>query len=88
MEVAAREYGDYHEKMVNEIKNGEIHRWLPNAVESNHIEYFNSKTVEDFEYELNSKLCKTSSTPWLLEYKLLCMRMLQQMWRDKVSILL
>lgn len=87
VEVAAREYGDYHEKLVNEIQNGEIYRWKPvNAVENNRIDCINAKAVEEFEYELSSKLCKVSNTPWLFEYKILCMRILKQMWRDKVSI--
>ncbi|KAI8118946.1 ATP-binding cassette sub-family G member 1 [Lucilia cuprina] len=84
IEVAAREYGDFHEKMVNEVKNGKIYNWLP--VEQKQIEYLNSSKLEEFELEINPNLYKHRTTPWLLEYRILSRQMLTQMWRDKSYI--
>lgn len=85
IEVAAREYGDYHDELVNEVKNGKIYEWLPaNEVEKNQQKYLNSKIVEEFEMELDTNLRRGISTPWLLEYKILCTQRLRHMWRDKV----
>ncbi|KAM7344612.1 ATP-binding cassette sub-family G member 1-like isoform 2-T2 [Cochliomyia hominivorax] len=89
IEVAAREYGDYHKEMVNEIQNGKIYKWLPIETDierKDQISHFNSDTVEDFELEISTILRKCTKTPWLLEYKILFNRMLKQMWRDKSYI--
>lgn len=84
IEVAAQEYGDYNEQMVNEMNNGKTFNWCPPTQDTD-IEqnYLNSKLIYEFDMELHSNMYPRT-TPWILEYKILYIQMLKQMWRDKV----
>ncbi|ALC39759.1 CG4822 [Drosophila busckii] len=90
IEVACHEYGDHHNRMVEAVGNGRVSRWTPAAVSSPG----NSETtsgassyyeIEQFGLELDLSLL-TPKSSWWAQYKLLLMRMLLQMWRDKSYI--
>lgn len=91
IEVACHEYGDgYHNLMVENVQNGRVLRWMQpvekdvptkSATTSGASSYYE---VEQFEQQLNPKLL-VSSCSWWMQYKLLLMRMLLQMWRNKVK---
>lgn len=76
--------------MVENVNNGRVTRWTQ-PVEK-HVPTKSETTsgasscyeVEQFEQELSPKLL-VSSCSWWMQYKLLLMRMLLQMWRDKVK---
>ncbi|XP_032591986.1 ATP-binding cassette sub-family G member 1 isoform X2 [Drosophila grimshawi] len=94
IEVACNEYGNnYHDRMVQATSNGRVSRWTP-AVASGKVTPTKSDTtsgassyyeIEQFEEEINPKLLSPKST-WWMQYKLLLMRMMLQMWRDKSHI--
>ena len=86
IEVAAQEYGDYNEKMVSEVNNGKTYNWCPSIQDGNvQNDYLNSKVIDEFEMELYSNIYPRTTT-WFLEYKILYIQMLKQMWRDKVCV--
>ncbi|KNC20969.1 hypothetical protein FF38_09024 [Lucilia cuprina] len=95
IEVACREYGDYHNSMVKAIDNGKVYRWQPDS------EYKHPKSItptksdttsgassfdeiEQFEMDFDVKKFKSTTTWW--QYKLLLQRMIVKMWRDKSYI--
>ncbi|TMW43054.1 hypothetical protein DOY81_011867, partial [Sarcophaga bullata] len=80
IEVAAKEYGDYNEKLVSEVNNGKTYNWCPENVQN---DFLNSNVIDEFEMELHSNMYPRTTT-WILEYKILYIQMLKQMWRDKV----
>lgn len=95
IEVACGEYGnDFNGLMVAAIENGKVTRWTPpqeldqgKATSSNKSDTTSGASsyveeVEQFVQELNPKLLKAKSS-WWMQYKLLLVRMLMQMWRDK-----
>uniref|UniRef100_A0A1A9ZJ11 ABC transporter domain-containing protein n=1 Tax=Glossina pallidipes TaxID=7398 RepID=A0A1A9ZJ11_GLOPL len=79
--------------MVNAVENGKIYRWLPksesdnvNSTRPNKSETTSGVSsfdeIEKFEMEIDKKLLRPQST-WWQQYRLLLMRMLTRMWRDK-----
>ncbi|KAL9924202.1 ATP-binding cassette subfamily G member 4 isoform 1-T6 [Glossina fuscipes fuscipes] len=93
IETACHEYGDYHSSMVNAVENGKIYRWLPKSESDNLNSTRRNKSettsgvssfdeIEKFEMEIDKKLLRPQST-WWQQYRLLLMRMLTRMWRDK-----
>uniref|UniRef100_A0A1A9W0H5 ABC transporter domain-containing protein n=1 Tax=Glossina brevipalpis TaxID=37001 RepID=A0A1A9W0H5_9MUSC len=94
IEAACREYGDYHSSMVNTIENGKIYRWLPKSEENlNSTKPTKSETtsgvssfdeIEKYKMEIDKELLQRQST-WWQQYRLLLMRMLTRMWRDKFN---
>ncbi|EDX03171.1 GD22989 [Drosophila simulans] len=94
IEVACLEYGgSYHEPMVEAMGNGKVARWSPPAEEGKTTPTKTDTTSgassfyerDQFEEEISPKLLK-SKCSWWLQYKLLLVRMLIQMWRDKSYI--
>lgn len=93
IEVACHEYGHtYPNVMVKTVKNGKVSRWTQ-PIEKVDDTLTKSETtsgassyyeVEQFDQELSPKLLISKSS-WWMQYKLLLMRMLLQMWRDKVK---
>uniref|UniRef100_T1PBK3 ABC-2 type transporter n=1 Tax=Musca domestica TaxID=7370 RepID=T1PBK3_MUSDO len=100
IEVACREYGDYHKQMVNAIDNGNVYRWMPNSrySEMKSISPTTSNTtsgassgasslneLEQFEMEIDKKALQ-SHCSWWLQYRILLHHMVTKMWRDKSYI--
>lgn len=96
IEVACHEYGHtYPNLMVETVKNGRVSRWTQPIEPKDDDPPTKSETtsgassfyeVEQFDQELSPKLLISKSS-WWMQYKLLLMRMLLQMWRDKVKCL-
>ncbi|XP_068141554.1 ATP-binding cassette subfamily G member 4 [Drosophila tropicalis] len=101
IEVACNEYGEgFNDLMVEAMDNGKVTRWMPQLqhedgnggkitptrtdTTSGASSYY-EETIEQFEEEINPKLLRSKSS-WWMQYKLLLMRMLLQMWRDKSYI--
>ncbi|KAI9584047.1 hypothetical protein GQX74_010382 [Glossina fuscipes] len=74
-------------------ENGKIYRWLPKSESDNLNSTRRNKSettsgvssfdeIEKFEMEIDKKLLRPQST-WWQQYRLLLMRMLTRMWRDK-----
>ena len=92
--MAAGEYGtEYLEKMVNLVENGSVLKWYPPDSQStyskpstdSHIGTDNNMhSIDKFIEEINPKLLKSKAS-WGLQFRILVIRMLKQMWRDKVS---
>lgn len=94
IEVACREYGDsYHEPMVKAVLNGKVTRWTPPLEDGKATPTKTDTTsgassfyeMEQFDLELSPKLLRAKCS-WWMQYKLLLVRMLLQMWRDKSYI--
>ncbi|KAM8718200.1 hypothetical protein ACLKA7_004846 [Drosophila subpalustris] len=96
IEVACHDYGDiYHNHMVEAVNNGRVTRWTPptNVSDGKKTPTKSDTTsgasscyeIEQFEEEINPKLLISKSS-WWMQYKLLLMRMMLQMWRDKSHI--
>ncbi|KAH8360953.1 hypothetical protein KR093_001316 [Drosophila rubida] len=94
IEVACHEYGDgYHNQMVEAVSNGRVYRWCPSAEDNKKTSTKSDTTsgastyyeLEQFEEEINPKLLISKSS-WWMQYKLLLVRMMMQMWRDKSHI--
>ncbi|KAH8279564.1 hypothetical protein KR018_001731 [Drosophila ironensis] len=94
IEVACREYGDsHHEPMVVAIENGKVSRWLPSTEDGKATPTKTDTTsgassfyeMDQFELEISPKLLRAKCT-WWMQFKLLLVRMLLQMWRDKSYI--
>jgi len=95
IEVACLEYGDsHHESMVEAVGNGKVARWTPPSEDGKMTPTKTDTTsgassyyeMDQFEEEISPKLLQAKCS-WWMQYKLLLMRMLIQMWRDKVSAL-
>ncbi|KAH8284489.1 hypothetical protein KR044_010297 [Drosophila immigrans] len=94
IEVACHEYGDgYHNQMVDAVSNGRVLRWS-SAVQDGKRTPTKSDTtsgastcyeIEQFELEFDPRLLISKSS-WWMQYKLLLVRMMVQMWRDKSHI--
>ncbi|KAH8409392.1 hypothetical protein KR222_002321 [Zaprionus bogoriensis] len=91
IEVACHEYGyNYHNRMVDTVGNGRVTRWTPpgkdtstkSETTSGASSYYD---IEQFDQEINPKLLISRSS-WWMQYKLLFIRMMLQMWRDKSYI--
>ncbi|KAH8323296.1 hypothetical protein KR067_004801, partial [Drosophila pandora] len=94
IEVACREYGDsYHDPMVKAVLNGKVTRWTPPLEDGKTTPTKTDTTsgassfyeMEQFDLELSPKLLRAKCS-WWMQYKLLLVRMLLQMWRDKSYI--
>ncbi|TMW53490.1 hypothetical protein DOY81_001426 [Sarcophaga bullata] len=96
VEVACREYGDYHKSMVKAVDNGKVYRWQPECDHKHPKSVTPTKSdttsgassfdaMEQFEMEFDVKKLK-SQTTWWMQYKLLVKRMMMKMWRDKSYI--
>ncbi|XP_017046239.1 ATP-binding cassette sub-family G member 4 [Drosophila ficusphila] len=94
IEVACLEYGEsYHEPMVEAVGNGKVARWSPPSDDGQATPTKTDTTsgassfyeVEHFEEEISPKLLRAKCS-WWMQYKLLLVRMLIQMWRDRSYI--
>ncbi|XP_017065594.2 ATP-binding cassette sub-family G member 4 [Drosophila eugracilis] len=94
IEVACNEYGDsYHVNMVDAVGNGKVSRWTPPSEDGKLTPTKTDTTsgassfyeLDQFEEEISPKLLQAKCN-WWMQYKLLFMRMLIQMWRDKSYI--
>lgn len=94
IEVACLEYGDsHHEPMVEAVGNGKVARWTPPSEDGKMTPTKTDTTsgassyyeMDQFEEEISPKLLQAKCS-WWMQYKLLLMRMLIQMWRDKSYI--
>ncbi|XP_030380511.1 ATP-binding cassette sub-family G member 4 [Scaptodrosophila lebanonensis] len=93
IEVACHEYGSIVGHMVGAVNNGKVSSWTSEAENGKNTPSKSDTTsgassypeVEHFEKEINPNLLKAKSS-WWMQYKLLLMRMLLQMWRDKSHI--
>lgn len=95
IEVACREYGDYHASMVQATGNGRVLRWQPDCKHPKSITPTKSDTtssgassfdeMEQFELDFDVKKLKSTAS-WWMQYKLLVQRMVVKMWRDKFYI--
>ncbi|XP_051859326.1 ATP-binding cassette subfamily G member 4 isoform X3 [Drosophila albomicans] len=91
IEVACHEYGNgYHNQMVEAVRNGRVFRWSPSTEDGKKTPTKSDTTsgastfyeIDQFEEEMNPELLISKSS-WWMQYKLLLVRMMIQMWRDK-----
>ncbi|XP_052838117.1 ATP-binding cassette subfamily G member 4 isoform X2 [Drosophila gunungcola] len=94
IEVACLEYGKcYHNPMVEAVGNGKVERWTPPSKDGKVTPTKTDTTsgassfyeMDQFEEEISPKLLQAKCS-WWMQYKLLLVRMLIQMWRDKSYI--
>ncbi|XP_051859320.1 ATP-binding cassette subfamily G member 4 isoform X1 [Drosophila albomicans] len=94
IEVACHEYGNgYHNQMVEAVRNGRVFRWSPSTEDGKKTPTKSDTTsgastfyeIDQFEEEMNPELLISKSS-WWMQYKLLLVRMMIQMWRDKSHI--
>lgn len=78
-------YGDYQLDMMSAMKNGKILEWSPYKEDNKmQLEKEVSKSTCD-KKRLEFLSTFDDDRSWWLEYNLIFIRFLQQMWRDKVN---
>ncbi|XP_059225835.1 ATP-binding cassette subfamily G member 4-like [Stomoxys calcitrans] len=87
IDVSTKAYGDFQTEMVTKIDNGTISKWLPKLSNTQRtVSGISKENVGCHKHEI-PKSFKTNraNCSRCQEFKLIFMRFLQQMWREKVN---
>ncbi|XP_075169065.1 ATP-binding cassette sub-family G member 1-like [Haematobia irritans] len=87
LDVSIKAYGDYQKELVRETQNGKVLFWKHNCNGLNNINRVDDSDDSNMEsIYLSHRNRKDSKVSWWMEYKLLFVRLMQQMLRDKSNL--